>query len=86
MPPAEMSMRLRAWIPPGDLILQTFGHIDKNWVRFARLQLDVHRTSSTTKTANRSLALRSRAALVSVQLAQFWQHPSDGFRRSVGLL
>jgi hypothetical protein len=35
--------------------------------------------------ANRSVSLRSSAALVSVQLAQVWQHPSDGFRRSVRL-
>jgi hypothetical protein len=42
--------------------------------------------SSIIKIANRSLSLRSSAALVAVQLAQFWQHPSDGFSRSVRLL
>ena len=42
--------------------------------------------SSTIKIANRSLALRSSAALISVQLAQFRQDASDGFSRSVRLL
>jgi hypothetical protein len=41
---------------------------------------------STIKTANRSLSQSSCAALVSVQLVQFWQDPSDGFSRSVRLL
>jgi hypothetical protein len=31
-------------------------------------------------------SLRSSAALVSVELAQFWQHSSDGFGRSVRLV
>jgi hypothetical protein len=41
---------------------------------------------SIGKLENRSLSLRSSAALVSVQLAQFWQHPSDGFGRSLRFL
>jgi hypothetical protein len=35
---------------------------------------------------NRSLSPRGSAALVSVQLTQFWQHSPDGFSRSVRLL
>ena len=41
---------------------------------------------SIAKVENGSLSLCSSAALVSVQLAQFSQHPSDGFSRSVRLL
>ena len=40
--------------------------------------------SSIIKTANRSVALRSSAALVPVELAQVGQHASDGFGRPVG--
>jgi hypothetical protein len=35
---------------------------------------------------NRSVSPRGSAALVSVQLKQFWQRSSDGFSRSVRLL
>jgi hypothetical protein len=57
--------------------------LEKNRLRFALSQLEIApRFSSTIETANRSLALRSSAALVSVQLAQVWQHPSDDFSRS----
>ncbi len=41
---------------------------------------------STRELENRPLSLRSSAALVSVELAQLWQHPSDGFNQSVRLL
>jgi hypothetical protein len=41
---------------------------------------------SISKVENRSLSLRSSAALVTVELAQFWQDPSGGFSRSVRLL
>ena len=41
---------------------------------------------SIDKLENRSLSLRSSAALVSVELAQLRQHPSDGFGQSLGLL
>jgi len=41
---------------------------------------------SIIKTANRSVALHSSAALVPVELAQVGQHASDGFSRPVGLL
>ena len=41
---------------------------------------------STRELENRSLSLRSSAALVSVELAQLWQHPSDGFSQSLRLL
>jgi hypothetical protein len=40
---------------------------------------------SISKIENRSLSLRSSAALVAVQHAQFWQHPSDRISRSVRL-
>jgi hypothetical protein len=42
--------------------------------------------SSIIKTANRSVALRSSAALVPVELAQVGQHASDGFSRPGGFL
>jgi hypothetical protein len=38
------------------------------------------------KSDNRPVSPRGGAALVAVQLTQFWQHPSDGFRRSVRLV
>lgn len=41
---------------------------------------------STKELENRSLSLRSSAALVSVELAQLWQHSSDGFGQSLRLL
>jgi hypothetical protein len=74
-------------LPPAWNIFQAIGEIEKNWVRFAVIQLKiVPRFSSIIKIANRSLSLRSSAALVAVQLAQFWRDPSDGFSRSVRLL
>jgi hypothetical protein len=45
----------------------------------------VFKFSSIDKLENRSLSLRSSAALVSVELAQLWQHPSDGFSQSLRL-
>src|SRR5262249_37414752 len=73
--------------PPRGAVFQAVGEIEKNWVRFALIQLQiVPRFSSIKKTANRSVAPRSSAALVSLQLTQFWQHPSHGFSRSVRLL
>jgi hypothetical protein len=53
-------------------------------LRFALSQLEIVPRFSSTIKDREPLALRSSAALVSVQLAQFWQHPSDGFSRSVG--
>src|SRR5215831_2308746 len=42
--------------------------------------------NSTKEIEHRLMSPHSSATLVSVQLAQLWQHPSDGFSRSVRLL
>ena len=77
--------KLIGWFAGYDLLSRR--QIEKNWVRFAATQLwIVYIFYSAREIENRSLSLRGSAALVSVELAQFWQHPSDGFSRSVRLL